>query len=326
MSGGQQLARVERDTRGALIETRSAERVVELVRQDDLPDTHPVQLIETAIDGATVAARPAVDGPAAERLGHLDTEGDGEFPLRDDPSRVGGGGDDAQKTPTRSAGLCVDVVLQSEEHAVLDADRRHLVTRLIAERIVLAQHTVLDVVVLDHPQTRAPRAFDPPVVGLLVGQGIPPRPVPEGGPTHGVVRAGTTQNLFGDGEHPGGPVVGAVAQCNVHPERTVRRAAVQFATEKLLGHEMGVRVDAAAQVAVGPGSGERCADDPEFGVGERQAPTGRGDADADQGARPRRGGDQGDAGRTDQIAGIVGVLTRVGGPDGVAVSSRASRP
>ncbi|MFS4487788.1 hypothetical protein [Dietzia kunjamensis] len=130
------------------------------------------ELVETPVDVLGRAHRHVVDHPAPERLGCLDAQRDGEFPVRGDRADVLRRAGDPEPAPPGTAVLGVDMGLHPLEVVHLPAQLRHLVARGArghpdpGER--LAEHAVGHKMVGEHPQSPAPRPLYTDVVGLFV--------------------------------------------------------------------------------------------------------------------------------------------------------------
>jgi hypothetical protein len=114
----------------------------------------------------------------------------------------------------------------------------------------------------------APGAFDPGVVVLLVGQGVVRGPVLERGPADRIVLAVTAAcDEVEEGERAVGVVLGAVLERVGDPLRGEGLAADEPAAERLVGHDVVVRVDEPAHLARGVRTLERLPGDADPGVG-----------------------------------------------------------
>ena len=202
-----------------------------------------------------VALRRVVVHLAAERLGHLDAHDHGHLALVDHAPGLVGVGHDPVEALARAAGLRVDVVLHLAHPPGLEADGVHLVTGVLLERVDLAQDRVLDQQVHEHPLARPPRALEPLVVALLVGQRLGRGPVLERRPAGGIVRprgvAVREHVLDQRGAAPCRLVVGAVDQRLLDPVPAPRLAAVGAAAQELEGHAVHVRLQEARRLGVG---------------------------------------------------------------------------
>src|SRR5690606_12684560 len=193
----------------------------------------------------------------------------------------------------------VDEVLHVVGELRLQPDGGHLVAAAVLEEVHRADDAVGDEVVDQHALSAAPGAFDPGVVVLLVGQGVVGRPVLEGGPPH---RVAPTVAAVGDevehGERAVGVVLGAVLERLGDAAVGERLAADEPAAERLVGHDVVVRVDEPAYLSGGVRALERLAGDADprvrgragrrvppvaVGGGARCGTEGRGQDEQDQG-------------------------------------------
>ncbi|QEM31429.1 SpoIIE family protein phosphatase [Rhodococcus qingshengii] len=170
LPGAQVVADVDGHSGDAAVETGTAEGVVELVRDDHLPDTEVVQLVQAAVDVVLGALRNTVAHRATEGFGHLHPEGDGQLSVGGHLPGLFRRAHDAEPTPAGTAVLGVDVVLEFACLLRLDPDGLHLVTGISLARIQLAQDTIGDKEIGEDSQPAAPGPLDPLVVRLLVRQ------------------------------------------------------------------------------------------------------------------------------------------------------------
>ena len=274
-AGRQELADVDRRAEGARVEADAAQRVVELVAQEHAAHAQLVQLVQTAVDVVLAALRDVQDLLAAERLGGLDAQDDGQLALLDDLAGLRGVGDDPEPALARAAVHLVDVGLHVVRLLRLQADGGHLVAAAVLEGVDRADHAVGDEVVDEHPLAAAPGPLDPGVVVLLVGQRVMGGPVLERRPSVGVVLAvAALGDEVEDRERAVGVVLGAVLERVGDALLGERLAADEPAAEGLVGHQVVVRVDEAPHLALGVGPLERLAGDVDLGVG--RGPRGRG--------------------------------------------------
>lgn len=286
-AGGEELADVHGRSDGAGVHPHPAQGVVELVAQEHAAHTQLVQLVQTAVDVGLAALGDVEDLLAAEGLRGLDAEHHGELALRDDLAGLGRVGDDTEEALALSAVDLVDVVLHLVGLAGLETDGVHLVAAAVPD-IDRAQQAVGDQVVDQHLLAAAPGALQPRVVILLVAEGVVGRPVLERRPAHRVVvTVRTAGDVLEEGERAVGIVLGTVLEC-VGDTRFGERLATDDATaEALVGHQMIVRVDEAADPALAVRAVEGFTGDVDLRVGggpRRGLPPGGVGADGRRGA------------------------------------------
>jgi len=177
----------------------AAEGVVELVNREHLAHAEVVETLQLRVDVGLAAVGPLeaaleVGQLAVEEVGDLDAQDDRELAVIDDLAGLTGTGDDAEPPLAGAAFLRVDVIDHVAHEVRLELGVVHLVAVVGGVAAVLslqlAEQLVFDEVVHQDTQARLPGALDPLVIGGLVRERTPRRPVPEGGPALGVVRAG----------------------------------------------------------------------------------------------------------------------------------------
>jgi hypothetical protein len=313
-AGREELADVDDDPGRALVEADAAEGVVELVAEEHARHPEGLDLVQAAVDVGPGAAGDAEGLLAAERLGHLDAEDDGELARPDDVGRLLGARDDAVPALAGAAVLPVDEGLEVVGGLGLATHRVHVVARVAArgrdDRLDRAHARVGDEVVDHDPLAAAPGPLDPPVVHLLVGQRDGRGPVGEGRPADHVVGRERVAALLGVGEvlDEGGaavaPVARAVLERRGDPGLVPRLAADRVAAEAEVAEHVRVAVDEAPDPTVGAHPGERLAAHVDLAVGhlraDRLPPRGGG-----PGARRTEAGDcdRDDGGERDEEAG-----------------------
>lgn len=268
-AGRQELPGVDEDPLRPLVETHPAQRVVELVAQEHAAHPEGMQLVEAGVDVGPVALGHTENLLAAERFRGLHAEDDGELALLDHAARLGRRGDDTEPALPRPAREAVDMVLQAVCRARLPPDVDHVVARGLPRREQLAERGIGDQVGHEHPLPAAPGPLDPLVVHLLVGQRVVCRPVPEGRIPHRIVlrvERGALGRVLQQGGRAVGIVARAIPQRVRDPGLAVGRPADDAPAEAVVGEQVAVRVDQAAQLPGGGGPGERGAGDADLGV------------------------------------------------------------
>jgi hypothetical protein len=247
------VAAVGDDAGRPVVTGDAGQRVVELVRQLHLANTHPVHLLQLAVDRRPVALGHVVVLAAVEDLGRLDAHDHRELAGVDHLAGLEGCLDDAIPALAWAALLRVDVVLQRQHVLRLETHRVHLVAGVPLDGVDVAQGRVVDEQIGEEPQPAPPRALEVLVVGLLVDVGVVGGPARERGPAVDVVsRRGVAvrEEVLHHRRAAVGAVVGAVHERVRDAVGMPRAPAMDRAAQELEGHAVQVSLDQALRLAV----------------------------------------------------------------------------
>ena len=278
LAEGELVPGVDHQAGGAAVHLGAAQRVVELVHGEERADPELAELVQAAVHLGLVTLGRLVRAAAAEQRRGLHAHDHRELAVGHHAPGLERVGHDAQEPLARAAVLGVDVVLQLVQALALQLRALHLVARVHAARLQVAQHVVVHQQRDHHPQARSPRALDPLPVRALVGQRVGAGPVLEGGVAHRIlVRDGAAeveQVLQRRAGPAGAAVLAAVGQRVGDAQGAERLAAVELAADELVRGQVAVGVKGAGDLAQPGRALERRALGAGGGLGEARAHAG----------------------------------------------------